>query len=249
MDELFARKCADLANRAWAQGIYTFTAFLDLASLSAFHALRPALPPIPHALFGGAQGCERQVLRFGSEEICGYDAPFPISCIHLKPANAKFADDLTHRDVLGAVMSLGIERELIGDIILRDKEAYLFCLERIAPYISESLTQIKHTAVRCKTADTLPQGPLYTVKRLTVQVASPRLDALIAHVYKLSRSDAQALFSARKIYINGRLCESPGYTPKGGEIISVRGFGRMRYIGVESLSKKGKSNTTVEQFV
>lgn len=249
MDDLLARRFSELANRSWNQGSYAFTNFLDLASLSCFHRCLPSLPPAPYTLFGGAEGCERQMLRFGSEEICGYEAPFPIACIHIKPANARFSDDLTHRDFLGAVMALGIERELIGDIIVREKEAYLFCVERIAEYLIDNLIQAKRTTLSCEIAGHLPEGPLYTVKRQLVQVTSPRIDALIAHVYKMSRGDAQNLFPAGKIYVNGRLCESPGYTPKEGEMISVRGFGRMRYLGVESLSKKGKSNTAVDLYI
>ena len=59
----------------------------------------------------------------------------------------------------------------------------------------------------------------------------------------------EALFPAGKIFVSGRLCESPGYTPKPGDIISVRGFGRMKYVGIDSPSKKGKENTTIELFI
>lgn len=75
---------------------------------------------------GGVDGCERQILRFGDEESLGYDAGFPICCIEIKPLIEKFADALTHRDYLGALMHLGIERSTLGDIMIRDKTAYLF---------------------------------------------------------------------------------------------------------------------------
>ncbi|MBE5782708.1 MAG: hypothetical protein E7329_05250 [Clostridiales bacterium] len=249
MEDALGRRFEELANRAWNQGSYTFTNFLDLPSLSIFHRMLPSLPPVPYRLFGGTEGCERQMLRFGDESLCGYEMPFPITCLHFTPANARFADALTHRDFLGAAMGLGIERELIGDIIVRENEAYLFCVERIASYLSDRLTQAKRTTLRCAPVVQLPEGPLYQTKRTLVQLSSPRIDALIAHVHHLSRGDAQALFPAGKVYVNGRLCESPGYSPKENEIISVRGFGRMRFIGVESLSKKGKSNTAVDLYV
>lgn len=249
MEDLLARRFGELANRVWNQGGYAFTNFLDLPSLSVFHQLLPSLPPVPHTLLGGAEGCERQMLRFGVETFCGYEMPFPITCLHFTPANARFADTLTHRDFLGAAMGLGIERELLGDIIVRENEAYLFCVERIAPYLMENLTQAKRTTLHCALSDALPDGPLYKTQRQIVQLSSPRIDALIAHVHHLSRGDAQALFPAGKVYVNGRLCESPGYTPKENEIISVRGFGRMRFICVESLSKKGKSNTAAELYI
>ncbi len=249
MDETLKKWLTELANRSYGQGVYCFTHFLDLAGRSDFMSLVPSLPPVPWTLFGGAEGCERQMLRFGSEDTCGYDAPFPIQCLKIAPLNAKFAEPLTHRDYLGSLMALGIERETMGDIVVKPEGAYLFCEDRIAPYIMEHFTQARHTFLRCEAAASLPEGKLFETRRLTVQLSSQRVDALIAHVFKMSRGDAQDLFPAGKVFVSGRLCESPGYTPKPGDIISVRGFGRMKYVGIESLSKKGKENTVAELYV
>jgi len=248
VEEDLTRRISDLASRAWDQGVYCFTHFLSLAGISDFYRALPSLPPAPWRLFGGAEGCERQMLRFGDEALCGYDAPFPIACLRILPLNEKFSEPLTHRDYLGALMGLGIERELLGDIAVREKEAYLFCEERIAPYIRERLVQVRRTSVSCA-ASAPPEGALYETRPMSVQVSSQRLDALIARVFRMSRGDAQVLFPAGKVFVSGRLCESPSHPPKAGDIISVRGFGRFRYRGMESLSKKGKENTAVELFV
>ena len=249
MDEIFRNRVTEWASRSWNQGIYCFSHFLDLAQRSDFLSLLPSLPPVTWKLYGGAEGCERQMLRFGSEDACGYDAPFPILCLKITPVNAKFAEPLTHRDYLGSLMALGMERETMGDIAVKPNGAYLFCEERIAPYIMEHFTQARHTSLRCEIAEAPPEGALFETRRMVVQVASQRVDALIAHVFKMSRGDAQALFPAGKIFVSGRLCEIPGHTPKPGDVVSVRGFGRFRYLGVNSLSKKGKENTAVELFV
>ena len=248
MEEQNARRILDLAERAWSQGVYCFTHFLDLKGIADFYAALPSLPPVPWKLFGGAEGCERQMLRLGDESLCGYDAPFPIACLKITPLHEKFSEPLTHRDYLGALMALGMERELLGDIAVREKEAFLFCEERMAPYIQEHFTQARHTYLSCVPSPP-PEGPLYRTLRMTVQVSSQRADALIAHVWKMSRADAQALFPAGKVFIGGRLCQSPGHAPKEGDVISVRGFGRFRCGGVESLSKKGKENTAVDLYV
>ena len=249
MEDVFKKRLTEWASRSWNQGVYCFSHFLSLAELSDFHALRPALAPAAWALFGGAEGCERQMLRFGDEESCGYDAPFPIACVKFSPVSAKFAEALSHRDYLGAAMALGIERELLGDIVVRPNGAFVFCEERIAPYLMEHLTQARHTSLKSETVEALPEGALFETRRLSVQLSSQRADALIAHVYRLSRAEAQALFPAGKVFVSGRLCESPGYVPTPGDILSVRGLGRLRYGGVESLSKKGKENTAVDLYV
>ena len=249
MDEIFKNRVTEWAKRSWDQGVYCFSHFLDLAQRSDFLSLLPALPPVPWTLFGGAEGCERQMLRFGNEDTCGYDAPFPIACLVIAPLSARFAEPLTHRDYLGALMALGLERELLGDIVVRPEKAYLFCEERIAPYITEHFIQARHTSLSCRLSDGLPEGPLFETRRVSVQLSSQRVDALIAHVFHLSRGEAQALFPAGRVFLSGRLCESPGREPKPGDIISVRGLGRMKYTGVESLSKKGRENTAVEVFI
>lgn len=249
MDDAQEKRFLELFRRYDAQGVYLFTHFLDLAALNTLSRCLPRLPRAPWTLFGGAEGCERKMLRLGSEEECGYDQPFPIACVRMTPASAKFAEKLTHRDFLGALMNLGFERELLGDIVVREEEAFLFCEERIAPYIQQSLTQVRRTTVRCVLLDDLPEGDLFRLERRVVQLSSVRADALVAHVFKLSRSDAQALFAQGRVFVDGRACADTGYTPKEGEILSVRGFGRMKYAGVDSLSKKGKSNTAVEVFI
>ena len=249
MDDTQEKRFQELFKRYEAQGVYLFTNFLDLAALSVLQRAVPRLPRVPWTLFGGAEGCERKMLRLGSEEECGYEQPFPIACLRIAPASVRFAEKLTHRDFLGALMNLGFERELLGDIVVREEAAYLFCVERIAPYIAQSLTQVRRTTVRCARLERLPEGELFRLERQVVQLASVRADALVAHLFRLSRSDAQALFAQGRVFVDGRECRDTGYTPKPGEILSVRGFGRARYIGVDSLSKKGKSNTAVEVFV
>ena len=249
MEDAFKKRLTEWAERSWSQGVYCFSHFLDLAGRSDFLSAVSSLPPVPWTLFGGAEGCERQMLRFGSAELCGYDAPFPIVCLRITPASEKFAEPLTHRDYLGALMALGIQRELMGDIAVRKEAAYLFCEEKIAPYIAEHFIQARRTFLRCERTEGPPDGPLFETRRVTVQLSSQRVDALIAHVLRLSRSEAQALFPAGRVFVSGRLCDRPGYTPKTGDVISVRGFGRMRYAGLESVSKKGKENTAVDLFV
>lgn len=247
--ELQEKRFSDMAQRSEKTGCFVFSAFLDLGQQNVLEQCRRRLAAGGITLFGGAQGCERKIVRFGSEDELGYDEPFPISCLCVRPVNARFAEKLSHRDVLGAVMSLGIERELTGDIIVREEEAYLFCLERIVPYLTEGIRQIRHTSVRCTEVETPPEGELYRLQRQNVLLQSVRLDAVLSHIYKLSRSEAQALFETGKVFVNGMLCGNTSHVPKEGDTVSVRGFGRMKFAGVDSVSKKGKYNTAVDVFI
>lgn len=247
--EQIKKRFSELAERAYSGNIFTFTSFLGLQEQNAFFSTVRSLPPVGYTLFGGVEGCERKMVRFGNAEAFGYDVPFPILAVRVAPRSAKFAEDLTHRDFLGALMHLGIERDTLGDIILREGEAYVFAAEHIAPFLTENLKEVRRTPVHCASAESVPEGELFRLSGKTVQVTSVRADAVAAHVWNLSRGDSQNCFRAGKAFINGVLTESPSAPLKEGDIVSIRGLGRFIYRGVGTLSKKGKSNVRVDVYV
>ena len=247
--ELLKRRLAELARRSYNSGIFTFSDFLGLAEQAAFAEIKSDLGGIPYSTFGGAEGAERVMIRFGSEDELGYSQPYPISTLKIEPLSQKYAERLTHRDFLGAIMNLGLERDTLGDIVIIDNVGYLFAKEDIAVYIAESLTKVRRTDVSAVLTDSLPEGQLYRTERRKVQANGERLDALVAKVFSLSREDAQSLFKKRLVFADGRQIDSTSYIPKAGEKISVRGHGRFIYIGPESLSRKGKINIAVEVYI
>ena len=247
--ELLKKRFAELSNKSYNAGIFTFTDFLGLAEQAVFETVKRQLGGVKYTAFGGADGAERVMLRFGDVGDLGYEVPFPITALKISPKDKKFAEKLTHRDFLGALLNLGIERSCLGDIVITDNEGYLFCKENIAEYIASELFRVRRTEVTVSVANTLPEGELYKTEELTVQVSSERLDAVIARVFSLSREDAQNLFSKRLVFASGREIESASYSPKENEKISVRGHGRFIYRGVSSLSKKGKLNVKIEKYI
>jgi RNA-binding protein YlmH len=247
--ELLKRRMVELARRSYNSGIFTFTDFLGLAEQSAFSEVSREISGIPYSAFGGAEGAERVMIRFGSEEELGYSQPYPISTLKIEPLSQKYAEKLTHRDFLGAIMNLGIERDTLGDIVIIDNVGYLFAKEDIAAYLAESLTKVRRTDVKSTVTDSLPEGELYRTERRSVQANGERLDALVAKVFSLSREDAQSLFKKRLVFANGRQIDSTSYIPKEGEKISVRGHGRFIYLGPQSLTRKGKMNIAIEVYV
>ena len=117
----------DLAEKSFRQGIFTFTGFLGLSEQDVFWQEERGLSHTGYCLGGGYDGADRVMIRFGDSGELGYEVPFPIVCIHIQPLAQKFADELSHRDFLGALMNLGIERSTIGDIKAGERQAYLFC--------------------------------------------------------------------------------------------------------------------------
>ena len=199
-------------------------------------------------LFGGTNDCERVMLRFGSEALCGYEESFPIACVAIVPLLEKFGEVLSHRDYLGALMNLGIERSTLGDIIIEGKHAFLFCTEQMAPYILENLDKIKHTNVQCSLAKEIPKSTVVQVERKIVQVGAMRADSIIAKVYHLSRSESLNLFRAKKVFVNGRQTENNSGSLKPEDKVTVRGYGRFCCVNIVGESKKGKLNVEVDVY-
>lgn len=247
--EILKKRFIELAAKSAGQGVYTFTDFLGLAERSAFEQVKKDTRGVPYTAFGGAEGAERVMIRFGSEEELGYELPFPISTVKAEPKDKKFADRLTHRDFLGAILNLGIERKCVGDIVIRDNVGYIFAREDIAEYIINELTRVKHTEMKLSAVEALPEGELYRTEPRRVQANGERLDAIIAKLFSLSREDASKLFAKQLVFVGGRCTENTSYIPKVGEVISVRGYGRMIYRGYEGLSRKGKLNIVVDLYV
>ena len=248
-DALTEGRLSELCKKSFECDIFTFTDFLSLSEQSMLKSVMKGYPKGHLTLFGGAEGCERVMARFGDPQTLGWEEIFPIVALRISPKSQKFAETLTHRDFLGALMSLGLRREMLGDIVIFENEGYLFAEEKMAEHITSSLTEVRRTAVKVAVVDSIPEGELFRTQSMTVQVQSERLDAVIAKVFQLSREEAQSLFPKELVFANGVLIESTSYTPKAGDKISVRGKGRFIYDGAASLSKKGKINLKIEKYV
>ncbi len=244
-EELIKKRFLELARRADATGRCTYTHFLGLAEQNLLHTLQKELGGIPQEAFGGAQGCERVIVRFGEPEE---GELFPIRLLRAEPASRKFADKLTHRDILGALMGLGIERSAAGDIVLRDNAAYIFLAENMADYVRENLTAAKHTVLRLSFADELPEGELYRLAPQTLTVASGRLDCIAAAFLKQSRGDVQELIEKGLVFINGKQTLNGSKQLEENSVVSVRGYGRFIYRGELRETKKGRLAVQIDKF-
>lgn len=248
-NELIKKRLFELAKKSYDCGYFLFTDFLGLAEQALFSEIKREISGIKYTCFGGAEGAERVMIRFGDEGELGYSESFPIVCIRVEPRAMKFADKLTHRDFLGAILNLGIDRCVVGDIVIKDNVGYVFAKEDMADFIISELSRVKHTDVKLSIAGELPEGELYTTERRKIQAVGERIDAVVAKVFSLSREESLGYFRRRLVFVDGRQMENNSYVPKNGEKISVRGLGRMIYRGYESTSKKGKLNIEVDVYV
>jgi RNA-binding protein YlmH len=244
---LTKKRFFELCERAEKSSRFTFTGFLNMEEQSLLLSMKKELP-LPFTLFGGMEDCERRVARFGSEDAFGYAEPFPIACVGISAVAARFGAELSHRDVLGSILGLGVERSILGDIAVKGESAFAFCLASMAGYVAENLTRVGRQGVKCALLEHPPEGPLYSLSEQKIQISSERIDAVVAKAYNLSREDSAELFLKEKVYIDAALCKNSSRTLKEGEIVSVRGFGRFVYRGTTGTTKKGRLNAIIEKY-
>lgn len=238
-DELVKKRLLELAKKSDLNHIATFTGFMGMAEMAVFYEVEQEISYVPYKIWGGYDDSERVIIRFGEE----WD--FPITCIEISPLQKKFAEELTHRDFLGALMNLGIERNTLGDILLEEQIGYVFCLKSMAEYMIKELTRIRHTPVKCRICEEIPLIRKKEPSEVMIQASSERIDGIVAKVYHLSRNDSLLLFRQQKIFCNGKLCENNSQVVKTGDKITVRGHGKFSYEGIQGISKKGKMNARI----
>lgn len=150
---------------------------------------------------------------------------------------------LGHRDVLGALMHLGIERETLGDLIVTDEEVIVFCDPEIENYLVCNLTKIKRTSLHFKPYEgTLSYQP--EISYDTKIVSSMRLDAIVAVLTHSSRGKAQAMIQGGLVKVNHVILEQSSYLCNNNSAISIRGYGRFHL--KEAVSKTKKNRLVIE---
>lgn len=234
--EALRRRFSELCDRAETRRSPVFSDFLDMHEQSVLEEIRFSSPVF---LWGGYNEAERRIACFGFTETPETDE-LPAQWICIAPAAQKFADALTHRDFLGALLSLGLRREMIGDIVVTENCGYVFCMRTVVSCILSELSRVKHTTVRCSAAEALPPDAVRAPEYSEFVVAGTRLDALCAAVFNLSRADAQKRIASGRVFVNSREITKSDFSPSDGDIISVRGLGRFVYDGVARETKKGK---------
>lgn len=246
-EELLKKRWIELSVMASERDIVTFSNFLAINELNMFHQIKQEIGTC-FQLSGGYEFAERQMIAFIPDALY-YEWEYPICCLEFKPIHPKFADELSHRDMLGALMNLGIERSRIGDIKISQNTCYVFCEENIAPYILDSLCQVRHTILTGKIAAINSLDIKQQFLDMEGIVSSCRLDNVVSFLTGQSRGKSVLLIQAQKVYVNGRIVSSNAYTCKENDVLSLRGYGKYIFVRELGETKKGRTKISIKKYV
>lgn len=201
---------------------------------------------ICHSFFGGIAESERAVCLIHDEnyEITEEDIPITILSISWNKSSKK----LSHRDFLGSILGCGIKREKVGDIVLDEDSAYVACMSDISRYLLYNLNKVGSVVVSVsETKD--PHKKEEMVKVIASTVASLRLDSVIATGYGVSRAKAVETVKSGKVKVNWEDTNSSPREMKQGDIISIRGRGRIVLEEVAGTTKKDRIRITIKKYL
>ena len=225
-ERLLFAKALDQAIFAMKRREPAFTDFMDRAKCARFRERLQGLR-------------ELEIMGFFTEPLAAEE--FPIKIVKIRRKSKKFGQtDLSHRDYLGSLLGLGIDRGKVGDILVAEDTAVCFVAEEISPYITAVLAE------ETEQAEDIPQRQT-EARRLTV--ASMRLDAVASEAFHLARGKTQTLIHAEKAQVNWNIVTSTSHLLKEGDLVSLRGFGRFRVKEIGGRTKKDRIGLEIEKYV
>lgn len=242
-----AAQLLDLAEGAQRNRKYKVSQFLDPYGYSIAETIGAHYSSLQMTGDGGYRGAERVKVIFANEEFRG-TPDLAVEALAVKWDERYY--ELTHRDVLGALMGLGIKREIVGDIIMCGHGCQIIIDNSLASFILQNFTTIGAAPV------TLSQIPLAEltpreekIKEIKTTVSALRLDVVAAAGFGTSRTTMSDEIGVGKLKVNWQDAKNSAKSVKVGDIISMRGRGRVEVCEVLGQTKKGRISILLKRFI
>ncbi len=242
-EKMLIRKINDMLNQSRKTYSVQYSHFLTPAEQTLLSGIDEFFGYI--GFTGGYEDAERRLCRICTEEYANDDGePIVLLALTASDSNA----EISHRDILGALMALGIKRETVGDIIAAGAKAQFFCHSCMADFIEMNLKKIGRYHIslkRCETAEVTEPERI----RSTINVSSMRLDSVCAECFGLSRTKAAESIRKGTVSVNWLVCDSISKEIHSGDKISMRGKGKVQIADISGISKKGRLFVEVLKYV
>jgi len=252
-ERILLARVLDKLEQAQNRGVPGCTQFLSPGEQACVTDLLNAWGHPRHLFFGGYEGAERRVCAFlpdwQEEEDFLNGEDMPVTAVE---AVFPGGGALTHRDILGSLMGLGLTREKLGDILLPEPGR---CQVAVLAETASILTSQWEGAGRykCREVKQIPLSALSPrppqIRTIRDTVASPRLDAVVASAFSISRSKAVGYIAAGRVALNHRECLKSDKQVEEGDVLTCRGLGKCVVKEVPGQSKKGRTMLVLERYI
>ncbi|EFM12838.1 RNA-binding S4 domain protein [Paenibacillus curdlanolyticus YK9] len=245
----FVVKVEEWIERCSERHEWKRTDYLDPRQAEIVRALASRNGEVAIRFDGGYEEAERQRAVIAPDYAVLDDEPMGVQAIAVT-ADSQGHLDLDHGDYLGALLGLGVKRELIGDIHVHEDGCHCMVTEEIADYVNIHLRQVHRVHVL---TELIPLSALRVVKskleEMSLSVASLRLDGVASDVYRLSRAKIVDPIRAGRCRVNWKAEENPSALLKAGDVVSMKGLGRFKVLEVEGVTKKGRFRVSIGKYI
>lgn len=245
-DSFFISHITDAFEISHARNIPKYVGFLSEREKAIVENIKGKSPDT-YCFWGGYEGAKR--VFFCALPL--YALPddyshFPISAITFR---FRLCDHLSHRDFLGAILSLNIKSETVGDILVGDGIAVVFVTNAVAPLILNELCKIGRVGVKAEIGlpDVLPINEQF--EEIHSTVASLRCDCVVSAVTGLSREKAAFLIESKRFSLNHFECVNVSKLLKENDVLSIRGYGRFILGECGETTKKGRIKVNIKKYI
>ncbi len=259
-DKLLLAKIIDKARLCSENSMITSSDFLDMHERSVVAGAKIPLGDIKMFFYGGFDDTERTVAVFMPEytgvntddELRNYFNEYPDDdpLAVIETEKDRFSPTLGHRDYLGALMGLGIRREMTGDIIVGETGCKIAVLAKIAPFIAENLGKAGRGTLKARilSPSQTREGTKAAGTPDSFTVSSMRLDSVIKNAFHLSRGDASQAIESGVVFVNDLECTKPDKKISAGDKLVFRRRGRIIIGDCSNISKRGRIIVEITRF-
>ena len=243
-EKIVIRKINDLLRKSEKTYSALYSGFLTPAAQTLISHVDEFFGSI--SFTGGYDDAERRLCRVCTEEYAE-DNGAPIVLYSAEPTDSSAI--ISHRDVLGSLMGLGIKRETIGDILVKNSRSFqFFCHTSVAEFVELNLKKIGHYRIFPKRSELSEiVGPERAA--VSINVSAMRLDCICAECFGLSRTKAAECIKKGAVSVNWLVCDDPSKEMKSGDKISMRGKGKVEISDIGGKSKKGRLFVNILKYV
>lgn len=246
-DQELAARILDAAENAIRNRRFFVTEFLDPNGFAIAETVAAYEDALTLQSQGGFATAERVKAAFICRDFRG-EAVFPVEAVAAE-WDARYYQ-LTHRDVLGGLLALGIKRGVVGDILMVSGGCQIVVDASITSFVLNELQRIGAANVKTRRIELSELQPRpETVKEIRSTVASLRLDSIAAAGFGLSRTQMTEEIQAERVKVNWKDTKSPAQIVKAGDIISFRGRGRVEIVEITGQTKKGRTGVLLKRYM
>ena len=161
---------------------------------------------------------------------------------------AKKSDKIKHSNILGTLFSLGLNDDVIGDIIVMDDYFYLTTLTRLSSFIKNNLTIINGERIELleETDIVLNKDRFLKMKLL---VSSMRVDTIVSKITNTNRLKVNSMIKDNIILVNYNTVKSSSLILKNNDILSIRKYGKYIIKNIIGTTKKNNLVLEIEKYI